>query len=111
MQGILPIGTVVLLEGSDKKAMIIGVCQQLEGDNTRVWDYVGVPYPEGYLGSKYTFVFDGDQIQDICQLGYQDEEQKALKIRIDDALTKFRNGGSLDGGSEETLENVAPKED
>lgn len=91
MSEILPIGTVVLLEDSDKKAMIIGMCQQVEDGTSKIWDYAGVPFPEGYLGNEYTFVFDRDQIQDICHLGLQDEEQMEFNKKIEEAIEQYWN--------------------
>ena len=76
-EGLLPIGTVVLLKDSEKRIMITGVLQrQIEGGNEeKIWDYVAVLYPEGAMGPDKTFLFDDEQIEKIYSIGYQDEEQ------------------------------------
>jgi len=91
IEGVLPIGTVVLLKEGTKRVMIIGVCQKQIGVAEEViWDYVGCLYPEGYVGGDQTFLFDGVQIERIFALGYQDEEQFSFKIAADEALKKLR---------------------
>ena len=65
-EGLLPIGTVVLLKGSSKRVMIIGVLQnQISG-------------------------FDSDQIEKIYSVGYQDEEQFSFKTQIDDLWRQLK---------------------
>ena len=94
--GLLPIGSVVLLKESNKRLMIIGVCQQEQSaeNDLRIWDYVGSLYPEGYLGPDKTYLFNGNQIERIFALGYQDQEQFAFKIKADAALDKLRESGA-----------------
>ena len=54
---LLPIGSVVLLEGGTKKIMINGYFV-VEGSNKKVWDYRGCPFPEGILESSGVELFD-----------------------------------------------------
>ena len=46
--GLLPLGSIVLLNGSDKRMQIVG---QLQADavSHEVYDYAAVPFPEGYI--------------------------------------------------------------
>ena len=83
-EGLLPIGSVVLLKDSSKRVMIVGVLQKQikEGDEV-VWDYSACLYPEGYMGPDKTFLFDHEQIEKVYAIGYQDEEQFAFKEKID----------------------------
>lgn len=95
LNGLLPIGTVVLLKNSSKRVMIIGVAQkQREGDGSVIWDYSGCLYPEGYIGPEKTFMFNNDQVDRIFALGYQDEEQFAFKVRADAVLEQLRRESS-----------------
>lgn len=82
MNGLLPIGSVVLLTGSTKKVMIIGVLQKAI-DTGVIYDYVGCVYPEGYFSADKTILFDGIQIEKMFSIGYQDEEQFAFKVKAD----------------------------
>ena len=71
---LLPIGSIVLLEGAEKKLMIIGVGQtQLE--ENKDFDYIGVVYPEGNMGEGSQFLFNHSDIEEIVFRGYEDEER------------------------------------
>ncbi len=87
----LPIGTVVLLKGGRKRAMITGFCSVAQENQEKIFDYSGCVYPEGYLSSNQVCLFDHDQIDKIFFLGYEDEEEKLFKeklTRIVDTIEK-----------------------
>ena len=95
LDGILPIGTVVLLKESTKRVMIIGVLQKSieEEDGKQVlYDYSAVFYPEGYVGPDKTFLFNNSQIDKVFAIGYQDEEQFAFKEKIDQVYLDLMAG-------------------
>lgn len=87
----LPIGSVVLLKNAQKRLMILGYCRYKEGDQTRVYDYCGCTYPEGFISPEKTAVFDHDDIAQIYALGYQNEEQIAFRQRLIQVLEKRKN--------------------
>lgn len=71
---LLPIGSIVLLEGAEKELMIFGVGQtQLE--ENKDFDYIGVVYPEGNMGEGSQFLFNHSDIEEIVFRGYEDEER------------------------------------
>lgn len=86
----LPIGTVVMLQGGSKRVMISGFCavENLESvENKKIWDYSGCMYPEGFLDSSTTCLFDHDQIQEVYHLGLaDDEEEKAFKDKLNELV-------------------------
>ncbi len=88
--GLLPIGSVVLIGDSKKKVMIVGVCQKGGGETVRLWDYTGVIFPEGYLDSNKMFLFNNEQITQVYALGYQDAEQIAFKEKVDTLIQDLR---------------------
>lgn len=90
LEGLLPIGSVVLLKDSTKKVMIAGVCQKSATNPEKIWDYTGVIYPEGYLSSDKMFMFNNEQIEQIYALGYQDAEQMAFKNKVDEVIKGLR---------------------
>ena len=90
LEGLLPIGTVVLLKESTKRVMIMGVCQRSADEMEKLWDYCVCFYPEGYLGADKIFLFNNEQIDRIYALGYQDEEQIAFKEKADLAMQNLR---------------------
>ncbi len=83
----LPIGTVVLLKGGTKKIMITGFCGVAESKSNKIFDYRGCPYPEGILESSGSALFNHDQIEEICHIGYKNEES----IELSDKLEIIRN--------------------
>lgn len=89
-EGLLPIGTVVLLKNSKKRVMIIGVLQkQIKEGKEVVWDYSACLYPEGFMGPDKTFLFNADQIEKVFAVGYQDQEQFAFKEKIDEIRVRL----------------------
>lgn len=78
---LLPIGSVVLLKNGKKKLMIYGVMQSDE--NGKPYDYLGVLYPEGYIGSKAQFLFQHEDVDEVCFLGCEDEEREGFIERLD----------------------------
>jgi len=79
----LPIGTVVLLKGATKRVMISGFCAVEKNGGDKVWDYSGCMYPEGFLDSSTTCLFNHDMIQEVCHLGLaEDDEEKAFKAKL-----------------------------
>ncbi len=61
MKKLLPIGTVVLLDGGSKKVMIYGK-DVIKQDTNEHYDYLACLYPEGYLGTDYNIFFDHEFI-------------------------------------------------
>ena len=80
IKDLLPIGSVVLLEGGKKRVMIYGV-RQIEQETH---DYIGVVYPEGNMGQGSQFVFNHDKIQEVFFKGYEDEERQDFIQRLSD---------------------------
>lgn len=105
LSGFLPIGTVVVLKEGTKRVMIVGVLQR-DANNGRLWEYVGVLYPEGYINADQMYLFDGDAIDKIFALGYQDEEQFAFKEIADQKYIEIIGAAHANaeenGSSEET---------
>ena len=90
----LPIGTVVLLKGGKKRAMITGFCSVAQENQEKIYDYSGCVYPEGYLSSNQVCLFDHDQIEKIFFEGFVDDEEVQFKEklnRIVENLEKERN--------------------
>lgn len=80
---LLPIGSVVLLEGGKKRVMIYGI-KQIEQETQEEYDYIGVVYPEGNMGKGTQFLFNHDKIQEVFHKGYEDEERQEFIQRLSD---------------------------
>ena len=85
---LLPIGTVVNLKGTEKPMMICGFCPTGPARPGYVYDYSGFPYPEGYMDTLKIYQFEGEPIEKVLALGYQDRETflyiHALQEKIDE---------------------------
>ena len=79
---ILPLGSIVLLNGGTKKVMIIGYCMKTPEKPNKIFDYCGCVFPEGVLRSDITCVFDHEQIKEICFSGYENEETDNFLKRV-----------------------------
>ncbi len=91
----LPIGSVVLLKGGTKKAMVTGFCSVASEDKTKIYDYTGCIYPEGYLDFDQVCLFDHDQIEKVYHLGYIDEDEKSFKEELKAVAEEYSNSDDL----------------
>lgn len=82
----LPIGTVVLLKGGRKRAMITGFCSVAQENQEKIYDYSGCVYPEGYLSSNQVCLFDHEQIEKVFFYGFEDDEEKQFKDKLKDIV-------------------------
>ena len=78
---LLPLGSVVLLKNGTKRIMICGRLQQRESDQ-KIFDYCACYYPEGLLNSEELFLFQHSDIETICFMGFQDEEEARIQTYI-----------------------------
>lgn len=85
----LPIGTVVMLKGGRKRAMITGFCSISGEDKSKVFDYSGCLYPEGFLSSNQTLLFNHEQIEKVFHFGLIDEEEKQFKQKLNEMIKKM----------------------
>ena len=89
---LLPIGSVVLLKGAEKRLMIYGVMQH-DNENTDVeYDYCGVVYPEGNIGGETTFLFNSEDIQTVYFRGYEDAERQRFMRNLNEYYTAKAEG-------------------
>ena len=82
---LLPIGSVVLLKGGEKRIMICGRIQAKEGDNT-IYDYSACYYPQGMISADDIFFFNRDAIARVFFIGCQDAEELAFRNEVLDRL-------------------------
>ena len=81
MKALLPVGSVVRLKKGVRKAAIMGYMQRISsGENKEkkadVYDYMAVPYPEGFLGKGSVFLFNEEDIEEVCFKGYESRESR-----------------------------------
>lgn len=98
MKNLLPIGSVVLLKDATKKLMIIGILQ-VNPKNDTLYDYLGVPFPEGYIGETNNYLFYHEDINDIIYTGYTNSERENF-MNVMQILYDKRFGGSQESNTE-----------
>lgn len=91
---LLPIGSVVLLKGGAKKLMIIGIKQIKTDEENKEFDYIGVMYPEGFLGNDTNFLFNHDAINDVVFTGYTNPERAEFISFLEEAYKSLVNAGT-----------------
>jgi len=76
---LLPVGSVVLLNGGTKKTVIMGIMQFGTINNEKIsFDYVAVPYPEGFIGLDTLLFFNHLDINEVVFDGHDDAERRNL---------------------------------
>ena len=100
---LLPIGSVVLLEGGEKRLMIFGVKQTdtLEDSTSNEYDYIGVLYPEGNMGQDMQFLFNHEDIKEISARGFEDSERDEFIEKLDEVYSSGMIGEMMEVLSEE----------
>lgn len=87
----LPIGTVVMLKGASKKLMITGYCAVPGNNQSIMFDYAGCMFPEGFLSSSQTALFNHSQIEQVFYSGYENEEEQVFNEKILDMIQAIKD--------------------
>lgn len=77
MKELLPVGSIVRLKEAKKRLIIIGIAQ-VKPDENKLFDYLAVPYPEGFLGEDANFLFQHEDIDSVDFTGFSDPERDAF---------------------------------
>ncbi len=101
----LPIGSVVLLKGGKKRAMITGFCSVAQENQDKIYDYSGCVYPEGYLSSNQVCLFDHDQIEKIFFIGFEDDEEFRFKEKLNNIVSSL-NISNSNNNSADNYDNL-----
>ncbi len=89
---VLPIGSVVLLEGAEQRLMILGYQRKsADPSDEMIYDYCGCPYPQGYLSPEKTAIFNHDRIDRIISIGLQNETYDRLVSKLREIIEEREN--------------------
>jgi len=94
---LLPLGTVLTLKGKEHKIMITAYLIKLDGSKLKdsdkkakvegkIFDYMGVLWPEGDFDSTQKILFNHDTIGNIFFYGYNDEQFIAFQNLIKEGM-------------------------
>lgn len=89
---VLPIGTVVLLKGAEKRLMIVGYQRMNATDPDKVFDYCGCLFPEGFMTPSEAAVFDHSQIDRIIFMGLQNMPQIDFAEKLKTVIRERESG-------------------
>lgn len=67
-----------------------------DDDQPGIYDYVAVPYPEGYLGKGTVFLFNEENIEEICFRGYETRESKGYMSLVGTVFDAAEKGIKAD---------------
>ena len=87
MKNYLPIGSVVMLKGGNKRFMICGRVQTRVPDN-EIFDYTACLYPEGYIDAQNMYLFNNEDIDTLYYVGMQDAEEFRFRDLMEKELEK-----------------------
>jgi len=69
---LLPLGTILILKGSDQKLMIVSRVVQMQTKET--FDYMCVLWPNGFIGEEHQYFINHEDVRRVCHQGYSDSE-------------------------------------
>lgn len=85
IKNLLPIGSVVKVKELDKKLAIMGILVNNAGVK---YDYIAVPFPEGYIDAEHMYVFNHQEIETVEYLGYINSEFQIFRGTLAENLEK-----------------------
>lgn len=93
----LPIGSVVILKGAEKKLMLTGYLPvETSGTKSVAYDYSACLYPEGVLRPTETFLVNHNDIENVFFLGYESEEYREFDNSIKEKLNELKKSKAKD---------------
>lgn len=78
MKRYLPLGSVVLLKGAEKRLMIAGRMQKQERGE-KIYDYCGYLFPEGMQSPKEMYLFNNTDIEKVHFIAAQDVDELKMQ--------------------------------
>lgn len=86
----LPIGSVVLMDGGSRAVTIAGC--MLRDQAGEMWDYVGVPHPQGWSGPGSLMLFNRRDIARVLALGYMSPDGDRFCAELEAHDGEWRRG-------------------
>lgn len=79
---LLPIGSVVRLKNANRELLVFGILQK-HPSHDQQFDYIAVPYPEGFFDPRLQIAFNHGQIESILFRGFEDDKHKAFRHSLE----------------------------
>ena len=74
---LLPLGSIVRLQGAKKPLMIFGQCQT-DANTNQDYDYIGVLWPMGSMGNQTNVLFNHSGIEEVLFTGFDNEVRQGF---------------------------------
>lgn len=89
----LPIGTVVKLNGGEKKAMITSylIFPTGSAEIKDVYDYGACTFPQGIIDSKSAVGFNHSDIAEVIHMGLEDDDYNELNDLLKKHSEEFKS--------------------
>ena len=91
MDKYLPVGTICTLSNDNRKYIIVGYFSLQYNRRVKMYDYVGLPYPEGLLKGNNQISFNHFDIAKIDYLGYINEDFRKFNNILNDSTYESEN--------------------
>lgn len=78
MKKYLPLGSVVLLKGAEKRLMIAGRLQK-GTDMDQLYDYCGYLFPEGMQKPGEMYLFNNEDVGEVHFISMQDADELKMQ--------------------------------
>ncbi|WP_408070257.1 DUF4176 domain-containing protein [Butyrivibrio sp. JL13D10] len=91
-KGLLPIGSVVSLYGSNSRFMILSTAAVKEDDVKKVFDYCACLFPMGFSDPDSMFMFNNEDIDNVYCVGYLSPEGEEYRKNAERNIKGLRDG-------------------
>lgn len=88
MEKYLPIGTICTIDSTNRKYAIAGYFSLEYNSSVKMYDYIGIPYPEGLLLHNKVLSFNHEDILKVDFLGYSNESYELFNRKITEQTTE-----------------------
>lgn len=83
IKDLFPVGTIIKVKDEEKRFMIMGILQQAKKEDiVKKFDYIAVPYPEGYLDPSSVVMLNQENIEEIVYYGFVDFERQVFMANV-----------------------------
>lgn len=118
MEKFLPVGTICTLQGDNRKYFIMGYFSLEYNKTIKMYDYMGLPYPEGFLKNNKQISFNHSDISKVDYMGYVNDDFRNFNNSISGIVNEVEeikddgdlfNNFSFDENGVVTYESVEPE--
>ncbi len=97
IKNFLPIGSVVRIKKPDSVLVVYSYLNRAaspEDNQVRQYDYIGIPYPSGYLDDRFMIPFQSEDITEVIHRGYEDESRQVFLEKLAEVYGNEENQSS-----------------